>query len=190
MITNLKNKIGTGISPRTFIDGMTRNRDRFLELYNKFDWNSKEDELFFLSLRNRFDLRCFILCTDWCPDVIWNVPVLFRVLEQGAIPTEVLIMEQHLETMDLFLTDGGRGQPIAVFINSKGAFLIKWGPRPRYIQAVMEAFRRENPDRAVRDYQEKVTIVRNEITTMYSMGTEYQSVIVRELRDLIESMIR
>ncbi|MFD0693945.1 thioredoxin family protein [Paenibacillus sp. GCM10027628] len=23
----------------------------------------------------RDDLRCLILCTDWCPDVIWNIPV-------------------------------------------------------------------------------------------------------------------
>ncbi|MEC0240651.1 thioredoxin family protein [Paenibacillus dokdonensis] len=25
-------------------------------------------------------MTCFILCTDWCPDVIWNVPVLFRIM--------------------------------------------------------------------------------------------------------------
>ena len=33
-------------------------------------------------------------------------PVVFKVLENSGIPTEVLIMEQHLDTMDEFLDDG------------------------------------------------------------------------------------
>ncbi|WP_372662322.1 thioredoxin family protein [Cohnella sp.] len=189
MEINLKHKIGKGLQPQPFIDGMSKNKSSLMDGYNRFAWSSKGDEDFFAALREQTGLKCLILCTDWCPDVIWNVPVLFRVLEQGRIYTEVLLMEEHLETIDHFLTDGGRGQPIAVFIDSNGMVFGKWGPRPQYIQAVMEQFRRENPDREASDYQEKVEKARSEVADMYNAGTGYQSVIVLELRKLIESFI-
>lgn len=181
---NLQHKIGTGITPQQFIDGMTKNTDSFISWYNRFTWNNYEDKAFFDSKGESEKLHCLILCTDWCPDVIWNVPVLFKVMEHAKIPTEVLLMEEHLETMDLFLTDGGRAQPIAVILNSKGDVLGKWGARPKYIQAVMDEFRKHNPDREAPDYQEKVRNARKEISQIYDSGTDYQDVIVQELRQL------
>ncbi|MBD0384229.1 thioredoxin family protein [Paenibacillus sedimenti] len=186
-VLNLKHKIGTGITPQQFIDGMTKNQDTFIHWYNRFTWDGKEEKAFFDSLGTREDLHCMILCTDWCPDVIWNVPVLFRVMEHGQIPMEVLLMEQHLETMDLFLTDGGRAQPVAVFMNAQGDVIGKWGARPQYIQAVMNEFRKHNPNRESPDYQDKVSKVRQEIAHIYNSGTEYQDVIVQELHQLLSS---
>lgn len=188
MQLNLKHKTGMGIQPKQFMDGMTKNKDQFINLYNRFTWNEKEEVAFFDSKGAIEDLYCFILCTDWCPDVIWNVPVLFRVMEHAKIPTEVLLMEQHLETMDLFLTDGGRAQPIAIFMDSEGNVLGKWGARPRYIQAVMDEFRKLNPDREAPDYQEKVANVRKEIALIYNSGTGYQDVIIQELKQLFLTM--
>jgi len=184
----LKHKVGTGIQPQVFIEGMTRNREEFLSWYNRFSWK-EGDKSFFEAIGAGKDIHCLILCTDWCPDVIWNVPVLFRVLEQCPITVEVLLMEQHLDTMDLFLTDGGRAQPIAVFVDAQGHVLGKWGPRPRYIQAVMEDFRKQNPDREAPDYQEQVSRVRADIAQLYRAGTEYQHVIIRELRQLLSSIL-
>src|SRR5674476_62305 len=108
MAVNLATKLRTGISPQQFMDGIDKNREAFLKWYDEYVWSNKEDEAFFASLRNRDDLRCLILSAEWCGDVVRNVPVIFRALENSGIPTEVLIMEQHLETMDQFLTGGGR----------------------------------------------------------------------------------
>ncbi len=124
----LKNKIGTGIQPQQFMDEMTKNKDQFLIGITFLYGKKRRKEAFFESKGAIEDLYCLILCTDWCPDVIWNVPVLFRVMEHAKIPTEVLLMEHHLETMDLFLTDGGRAQPIAIFMDSNGHVLGKWVP--------------------------------------------------------------
>jgi hypothetical protein len=185
-LLNLKHKVGTGISPKEFIDGMTKNQEEFISWYNRFTWENKKEKPFFDSYENA-DLYCLILCTDWCPDVIWNVPVLFQVTEHCNIPTEVLLMEEHLETMDLFLTGGGRNQPIAVFLNSNGDVLGKWGARPRYIQDMMDEFRKENPDREAPGYQEKIFNKRREIAKIYNAGTEYQDVIIQEVEQLFQS---
>ncbi|CAH1201936.1 hypothetical protein PAECIP111893_01775 [Paenibacillus plantiphilus] len=191
MNIHLQSVMGTGIQPQQFIDGMTRNKESLLEWYNRFRWESQEDEHFFRSLRARGTWRCLILCTEWCPDVIWNLPVLLHVLKHGEIPVEILVMEQHLDTMDLFLTNGGRAQPIALFVDAaSGAVVGQWGPRPQYIQAVMQQFRRDNPDREEPGYQDMVAAARKEIAALYHAGTEYQAVIVQELRQLLTTIIQ
>ncbi len=191
---NLKHKIGQGISPQQFIDGMkNRNmenskimntKEKFISIYDNFTWAQEDQKLFFTSLDSRSDLHCLILCTDWCPDVIWNVPLLFRVMEQSRISTEVLLMEEHLETMDLFLTDGGRNQPITVFLNASGDVLGRWGARPAYIQAVMDQFKKNNPNKQAADYKEKLNQTYAKIGELYQVSNEYQEVILHELRDL------
>ncbi|MCR8643800.1 thioredoxin family protein [Paenibacillus sp. N1-5-1-14] len=196
-ILNLKHKIGQGISPRAFMEGMEvrtmelsgipNTKDQLNSIYENFAWVSDEDSDYFGTILE--DLHCLILCTDWCPDVIWNVPVLFRVMEQAAIAVEVLIMEDHLETMDLFLTDGGRAQPIAVLMKTSGEVLGSWGARPAYIQAVMDRFKANNPDKEAPDYRENLNQTYREIGSLYRSGNEYQQVMLRELRDLFQEWL-
>ncbi|NOU84577.1 thioredoxin family protein [Paenibacillus sp. LMG 31460] len=191
---NLTHKIGQGISPQQFMDDMQiraiensnipNTKEQFISVYENFTWTQEDQKAFFTALNNRSDLHCLILCTDWCPDVIWNVPILFRVMEQSRISTEVLLMEEHMETMDLFLTDGGRAQPIAVFLNGSGDVLGRWGARPAYIQAVMDRFKKNNPDKQEAGYKEKLNQTYREIGELYHASNEYQEVMLHELRDL------
>jgi hypothetical protein len=182
---NLANKWGTGLKPEQFIEGMTKNKEAFLDWYERFTWESEDDRQFFASLRHRDDVRCQILAADWCGDVVRNVPVLFRALAEAEIPTEVLIMEENLDVMDQFLTMGGRAIPIAIFTDTGGHVLGKWGPRPAHVQAVMVAFKQANPDRNAPGYEEKIKVAREELRKKYGENTEYQTVIVKELREVL-----
>ncbi|MDF2669523.1 MAG: hypothetical protein K0R67_1829 [Paenibacillus sp.] len=183
--TNLSDKLGKGISPQQFMDGMNKNQEKFLEWYNAFQWENEDDREFFASLSNRDDLRCLILAAEWCGDVVRNVPVVFHALADSGIPTEILIMEEHLDTMEQFLTGGGRAIPIVIFADTGGFVLGHWGPRPQHVQAVMTSFKQANPDRTAADYEEKIKVARTEMMAQYGEGTGYQQVIVRELRELL-----
>lgn len=187
MSKNLADKLGKGLAPQSFIDGMTKNQDKFLDWHNRFEWGSDDDRDFFESLSNRDDLRCLILATDWCGDAIRNVPVVFRALENSGIPVEVLIMEEHTDTMDQFLTMGGRAIPIVIFADTGGFVLGQWGPRPQHVQAVMTKFKQENPDRNAPDYEDKIKVARTEMMAQYGEGAGYHQTIVRELRDLLST---
>jgi hypothetical protein len=188
MAKQLTDKLGKGITPQAFIDGMTQNQDKFLDWHRKFEWKNDDDKQFFEEISvNRDDLRCLILMADWCGDVVRNVPVLFHALETAQIPVEVLIMEQNLDVMDQFLTMGGRSIPIAIFTDTAGFILGQWGPRPSYVQEPMVRFKQENPDKEAPDYQENLSAARKEIMARYGEGTDYQQLIIRELRDLISS---
>lgn len=184
---NLAEKLGKGISPAQFIEGMTKNKETFLGWSEQFQWADESDREYFESLNNRDDLRCLILMADWCGDVVRNVPVVLRALEVSGIPTEVLIMEEHLDTMDQFLTMGGRSIPIVIFTDTGGHVLGQWGPRPKHVQEAMIAFKQANPDREAPDYQDNLMETRKEIGRRYGEGTGYQAVIVKELRELLES---
>lgn len=181
------NKLGAGISPEQFIEGMTKNKETFIDWMQKFEWPSEDDREFFESLQNRDDLRCLILMADWCGDVVRNIPVVFRALENSGIPIDVLIMEEHLETMDQFLIMGGRSIPVVIIADTGGAVLGQWGPRPTHVQEAMVAFKQANPDREAPDYQDNLAATRQEIMRRYGEGTGYQAHIVRELRELLES---
>lgn len=187
MSKNLADKLGKGLQPQQFMDGMTKNKDKFLDWHALFQWSSDDDRDFFESLSNRDDLRCLILAADWCGDVVRNVPVVFRALEHSGIPVEVLIMEEHTDTMEQFLTMGGRAIPIVIFVDTGGFVLGHWGPRPKQVQAVMTRFKQENPDRNAPDYEEKIKVARSEMAAQYGEGTGYHAVIVKELRELLST---
>jgi len=187
MSRNVAEKLGKGISPEQFIEGMTKNKEAFVSWSEQFQWTSDDDREFFASLNNRDDLRCLILMADWCGDVVRNIPVVFRALENSGIPIDVLIMEEHLDTMDQFLTMGGRSVPVVIFADTGGHVLGQWGPRPKHVQEAMIAFKQANPDREAPDYQDNLMVTRQEIMRRYGEGTGYQAVIVKELRELLES---
>jgi len=185
MAKNVAGYIGKGIAPGQFVEGMTKNKEAFIGWYERFRWEREEDREFFRSLAHRDDLRCLILAADWCGDVVRNVPVLFKVLEETKMPVEVMIQEQFMDLMDQFLTMGGRSIPIAIFTDTGGHVLGTWGPRPAYVQEVMVEFKRQNPDREAPDYEENLRAARQEIMRRYGEDTAYQNLIVRELRELL-----
>ncbi|GIP35429.1 thioredoxin family protein [Paenibacillus sp. J2TS4] len=187
MAKNVADKFGKGITPQQFIDGMEKNKDKFTDWSEQFAWRNEEDKQFFQSLRSREDVRCLILMAEWCGDVVRNVPVVFRAMEESGIPVEVLIMEQHMETMDEFLTMGGRAVPIVIFADNNGAVLGQWGPRPKHVQAIMIEFKKHNPDREAPDYNDNIQVARQEMLKQYGEGTGYQDVIVKELRELLST---
>jgi hypothetical protein len=185
MAKDLSNKLFEGITPQAFMQGMEKNKEPFTELYDSFQWEEAEDRNFFESLSFRDDLRCMILMAEWCGDVVKNVPVVFRAMEAASIQTNVLILEDHPEVMDQFLTMGGRAVPIVIITDTGGYVLGQWGPRPKHVQAVMTKFKQENPDREAPDYQEKIAVARQEMMQQYGEGKAYQTVILKELRELL-----
>ncbi|NMO98235.1 thioredoxin family protein [Paenibacillus lemnae] len=188
MAVNLSHKFGTGITPKQFIDSMEKNKDTFQSNYDAFEWSSEQDREFFASLERKDDLRVLILAADWCGDVVRNVPVVFRALETAGIQTEVLVMEQHLDVMDQFLTFGGRSIPVVIFTNADGDVLDKWGPRPAHVQKHMAEFKQNYPDREAPEYQDKLMEVRKDIHKAYGEQHESAAAIIAELRHLISGV--
>lgn len=181
-------KLSKGISPEQFVQSMTKNQDKFESWYNQFTWQNEEMQQFFASLNHRDDLRCLIIAADWCGDVVRNIPVVFRLMETAGIPTEVFVMEDHLDFIDQFLTFGGRSIPVVLIADPGGYVLAQWGPRPAKVQAHMALFKQENIDREAPEYAEKLAAVRQQMMKEYGEGAGYQAVMAEEFRELLSGV--
>lgn len=188
MGANVAHKFRTGLKPQAFVESMTKNQDTYQNWSDAFSWEDEQDRAFFASLQHRDDLRCLILAAEWCGDVVRNLPVVLHALKETDMPVEIMVMEEHLDLMDEFLTMGGRAIPVVIFADTGGHVLAKWGPRPKHVQAVMTAFKQQNPDRNATDYEDKIKVARAEMLEQYGECTGYQQVIVKELRELLSSI--
>ncbi|RUS42065.1 thioredoxin family protein [Cohnella sp. AR92] len=187
MSKSLADYFNKGLSPSAFMAGMTKNKEEFLANYEGFAWPNEEQKEFFESLGNRDDLRCLIISADWCGDALRSVPVVFRAMEAGLVPTEVLIIEENYELLDQHLTLGGRSIPIVLITDTGGYLLGKWGPRPANVQQAMIDFKAANPDREAADYQDNLAETRKEIIRRYGEQSDYAPAILAELQDILSS---
>jgi hypothetical protein len=96
----------------------------------------------------RAGLRMLVLNEFWCGDGAQILPV-HEALEAeaaGKLEVRVLLRDDNLEVMDLFLTNGGRSIPKTVLLDADMGVLGTWGPRP---EEAMELVRRIKSDPAL-----------------------------------------
>jgi len=104
--------------------------------------------------------RVLVLTEDWCGDAARSVPVIAAALDAArGVEHRYLDSDAHPDTIDRYLTHGGRAIPMAVVQDAQGRELGAWGPRPAALQALMRKIRREqgpppkdDPDRLARYY--------------------------------------
>lgn len=185
MTENVQTAFDAGMAPQQFIDKMTRNRDKFLDWGSRFAWTEPGVQGLLEGLQGKSKARCLIIAADWCGDVVRNVPVVLKAMDTAGVETRMLMMEEHLDVMDRFLTLGGRSIPVVLFIDSNGDVRSKWGPRPTYVQEPMLRFKQENKDKSASDYDEKLKAARSQVVARYGEDTGYQQLIVKELGELL-----
>lgn len=77
------------------------------------------------------NITWLVITESWCGDAAHIVPVLFKIAEFININFRVVLRDDNLELMDMFLTNGARAVPKLVMIdNVSGEVLNTYGPRP------------------------------------------------------------
>lgn len=85
-----------------------------------------------------------ILTEDWCGDSAQNLPYLYKISQlNDHIDLKILYRDDHLETMDRYLTNGGRAIPKIVALDKNGNELFQWGPRPEKAKILVEQWKAE-----------------------------------------------
>jgi len=83
--------------------------------------------------------RMLVLNEFWCGDGAQILPV-HEALEaeaEGKLEVRVLLRDQNVDVMDLFLTNGGRSIPKTVLLDADMNVLGTWGPRPEEAMALV-----------------------------------------------------
>ena len=87
----------------------------------------------------RAGTRMLVLNEFWCGDGAQILPV-HEALEAeaaGKLEVRVLLRDENVDVMDLFLTNGGRSIPKTVLLDADLNVLGTWGPRPEEAMALV-----------------------------------------------------
>lgn len=88
--------------------------------------------------------KWIVITEGWCGDAAQNLPVINKLAELNKnIDLKLVLRDENLELMDLFLTNGGRAIPKLIVLNEENEVVSTWGPRPT------------TATRMVLDYKEK-----------------------------------
>ena len=72
-----------------------------------------------------------VLTEGWCGDAAQNLPVIHKMAELNKnINLKLVLRDENLELMDLFLTNGGRSIPKLIALDKDNNVIDTWGPRP------------------------------------------------------------
>ena len=78
------------------------------------------------------DVTWLVITESWCGDAAQTMPVMQKIAElNDGIDVKVVLRDENLELIDVFLYNGGRSIPKLVAIdNTSGNVIADWGPRP------------------------------------------------------------
>lgn len=76
-------------------------------------------------------LTWLVITEGWCGDAAQNLPIIYKMAELNKnIELKIVLRDENLELMDLFLTNGGRSIPKLIALDKENTVLYTWGPRP------------------------------------------------------------
>lgn len=78
------------------------------------------------------NITWLVITESWCGDAAHVLPAIHKIAELNSnINLKVVLRDENLDLMDLFLTNGGRSIPKLIMIDDEtGNILSTYGPRP------------------------------------------------------------
>ena len=86
-----------------------------------------------------------ILAEGWCGDAAQTIPIFHLIEKQfPQIKIKLLLRDENVELMDVFLTNGSRSIPKVLMLDASSLNLLaQWGPRPSEATALINNLKAE-----------------------------------------------
>ena len=86
-----------------------------------------------------------VLTEGWCGDAAQNLPVIHKMAELNKnINLKLVLRDENLALMDLFLTNGGRSIPKLIALDADNNVIDTWGPRPKVATKMVADYKEKN----------------------------------------------
>lgn len=89
------------------------------------------------------EAQSWLLITEgWCGDAAQNLPIINKIADLNEhISLKVVLRDENLELMDLFLTNGGRAIPKLIALDKDNNVIHTWGPRPTVAEKMVLSYK-------------------------------------------------
>jgi hypothetical protein len=152
-IMNFKEYFDKAMSCEEYVGKLGENLALHQRHYKKFEIPG-EDET---RIKGMKPLNILVLTEPWCGDSLAIFPVVRKITEiNDSWTMKILLRDQNLDLMDLYLTNGGRAVPLFFFLGEDYSLIFKWGPRPKASQQIFERHRKEIEEGEV----EKIEVIK------------------------------
>jgi len=86
-----------------------------------------------------------LLTEGWCGDAAQNLPVINKMADFNKnINLKLVLRDENLDLMDLFLTNGSRSIPKLIAMDKDNNVLNTWGPRPDIATEMVADYKTKN----------------------------------------------
>lgn len=120
----------SGIEKSESLAEFTKLNDRRMNRWDK-TFKISDSDKGILSNFNE-NISWLVITESWCGDAAHMVPVLNKIAEFININFRVVLRDENLELMDMFLTNGAQSIPKLIMIdNVSGEVLSTYGSRPK-----------------------------------------------------------
>ena len=112
----------------------------------RLDKTSKLTEDTLTKIKDVEEKQTWIVLTEgWCGDAAHNIPVLNKMAEENPnIDLQLVLIDENLDLMDNFLTNGGRSIPKLIAVDQNKEVLFTWGPRPSVATKMIADYKAEH----------------------------------------------
>lgn len=86
-----------------------------------------------------------VITEGWCGDAAQNLPVIEKMASLNSnIELKLVLRDENLDLMDLFLTNGGRSIPKLIILDKDVNVMNTWGPRPKVATKMVADYKAKN----------------------------------------------
>lgn len=139
-----KHRQTTGEDQLESLINYTELNDRRMNRWDKTFKFPKEAEERILKVKSK--LVFLVLSESWCGDASPSLPLMNKISELNPnIEFKIVLRDEHLALMDVFLTNGSRSIPKLIVLDEENEEVIgEWGPRPSIATQMAKAYKQEH----------------------------------------------
>ena len=133
-----KERFAQGMTVQQYLDQMGTNKETFMKFLSEIKIKP-EDKTALARLGKK--LKAMVITEDWCGDALYNVPVLFKLVEGNPdVELRVFLRDKNPDLMDQYLNKGQfRSIPVFAFFDDSLHEVARLLERPQKLTEEIEA---------------------------------------------------
>ena len=133
-----KERFAQGMTVQQYLDQMGTNKETFMKFLSEIKIKP-EDKTALAQMGKK--LKVMVITEDWCGDALYNVPVLFKLVEGNPdVELRVFLRDKNPDLMDQYLNKGMfRSIPVFAFFDDNMNEMARLLERPSKMTGELEA---------------------------------------------------